>query len=147
MTPAELYKRKPESTTRDLGLLIGCYYSFIPEIDEGDFQWHGDLKENTRIEVVVYKDFDFDGRRFWRLAAVKFDNDFVMIIQNAGREGDDHTARFITNGDAYRNMVAYIHTLLPIFTEDLNDVVPVDDNINGLTNFYGNDLDGFFERY
>jgi len=148
MTPAELYARTPESITFELYCLMGCYYNFIPEIEESDFHWNGELKGNTRISIHIYKDFNFDGRRFWRLASVKFDDDFVMIIQNAGREGDDHTARFITNENAYVKMVEYIRTLLPVIPEEgREDVVSENDNFPGLADFYGNSLDGYFERY
>ncbi len=149
MTPAELYRMKPESRTKDISCLVGCYYNFIPEIDESDFTCTGDLKENTRVEINIYKYFDFDGRRFWRLASVEFDHTFVMITQNAGREGDDHAVRYITDADAYRGMIEYIRSLLPVLTvdKDAEKIVQVDDDIKGLTNFYGNELSEHFERF
>lgn len=148
MKPSELYSRKPEESSHDLEYLMGCYYNFIPEVTEAEMMYNGVLKENTRVEIRVYKDFDFDGRRFWRLCSIMFDERPVMIIQNAGREGDDHTARFITDLDAYKKMIGYIRTLLPApAMEDVEDVVSEDDNIPDLTRFYGNELDGYFERY
>lgn len=148
MKPSELYERKPQETSDVLDYLIGCYYNFIPEIDESDMLYSGERKKNTRVEIRIYKYFDFDGRRFWRLSGVFLDGLPIMITQNAGREGDDHAARFITDASAYKEMIEYIRTLLPMVeVEDMEDVVSADDNINGLDNFYGNSLDGYFERY
>jgi len=151
MKPSELYAREPEETTFELGSLIGCYYNFIPEALGEEFQhllYRDEMKKNNKVEVRTYKYFDFDGRRFWKLAGVFFDGFPVMITQNAGREGDDHTARFITNEHAYKKMVAYIKAMLPISDEEeITDIVSADDDFPGLTDFYGNNLDGFFERY
>ncbi len=149
MTPTELYSRKPERIDSDIHILVGSCYNFIPEISENDFQNRGDIKENTKIDILIYKDFDFDDRRFWRLASIKFNDEFVMIVQNAGREGDDYTGRFITNKTAYLGMIKYIQTLLPDLEkdDDEEDVVSVDDNIPSLVDFYGNQLDNFFEQY
>jgi len=147
MTPAELYSRTPENVTLDIQSLVGCYYNFIPEIDVNSFQHHDWLEDNTRIEMVDYKNFDYDGRRFWKLSAIKFDNVFVMITQNAGREGDDHTARFITNPEVYKKMVAYIHAMLPLPDDEVEDITDINDDIPTLTKFYGGELDEYFERY
>lgn len=151
MKPSELYARDPQETTFELCGLIGCYYNFIPEAlgeEEQHLLYRDEMKANTRVEVRLYKYFDFDGRRFWKLAGVFFDGFPVMITQNAGREGDDHTARFITNEHAYKKMVKYIRTLIPIpDEEEIPDVVSADDEFPGLTDFYGNNLDGYFERY
>lgn len=147
MKPRELYKRKPERIDKDINCLYGCYYNHVPEIE--DFS-HGVYIEdglNKRIEIHYYKDFCFDGRRTWVLAAVKFDDKFVMIIQNAGREGDDHTARFITNKNRYIKMVKYIKSIIPVEPDDdIRDMFNLDDDITILTSFYGNDLDGEFKQ-
>jgi len=149
MTPNELYKRTPEFVDKDINAFAGCYYNHIPEIPELENHYF-ELSQITarRIEFRYYKDFDFDGRRYWRLGAVTFNDEFVMIIQNAGREGDDYTGRFITNKDLYYKMVDYIKTLMPPkdpLSDD--DIVNIDDDIPALDKFYGNELDGYFERY
>lgn len=148
MTPNELYKRTPERIDNDVNCLYGCYYNYIPEIEA--LQYGGGMIEDSanRIAIHYYKDFDYDGRRVWQLAAVKFDGKFVMIIQNAGREGDDWSKRFITDNYAYADMVRYIATLLPPGEDrSQDDIVDSDEEIKGLTCFYGGDLDGHFERY
>jgi len=150
MTPNELYKRVPEKIVLAIepaseffggGYLEGFYYNHVPEID-------GQSKYNPsdRIKCYIYKDFDFDGRRFWRLAAIWFDDKPIMIVQNAGREGDDHSERFITNWEGYCEMVQHIMSLrIPDEFEQENLVDP-DTDIEGLTSFYGNELDGYFTR-
>lgn len=145
MKPKDLYARKPEYETDDIQVLKGCYFDHIPEIDEYRFR-NIELGANKKILIKVYKDFDFDGRRGWRLASIWFDNFPIMIIQNAGRELDDHERRFITDENKYALMIQYIALLLP--TEDGGvDVVSDDTDIDDLTCFYGHELDGVFRRY
>lgn len=148
MKPEELYKRIPERIDNDVSQLHGCYYNHIPEIDELNCGEYFNNK-NTRVAIHYYKDHCFDGRRVWILAAIKFDDVFVMITQNAGREGDDSSARFITNKPKYDEMINYLKTLLLLPKEDVSsDVVYEEDSdISSLTTFYGNTLDGDFETY
>lgn len=143
MTPRELYARAPVSTTSDLGALRGFYYDHVPEVS-------GDLVAEdpaVRVVVRVYKHFDFDHRRFWRLASVWFDGAPVMIVQNAGREGDDHRERFITNSTAYHAMIDHLQTLTkPAHQTSGGAVVDPDIDVPALDEFYGNKLDGYFEK-
>jgi len=146
VTPKDLYARAPERVDHAVGVLIGCYYNHVPEIDDG-YLPHED--PNGRIAIRYYKDFNFDGRRYWRLAAVCFNGLPFMIIQNAGREGDDHHKRFITDLATYHEAVKYILTIanIPDRHQTEKDVVDPEADIPKLTDFYGNELDGHFERY
>ena len=106
MKPSELYEKHPESVNHDFSYLFGTYYNFLPEIGD-DWGWKLDWSkinglENPRITIKTIKYFNFDGRRFWQLATVWFDDQPIMITRNAGREGDDHATRFVTNEDGYR---------------------------------------------
>jgi hypothetical protein len=147
MKPQELYDREPEKVDGDFNYLFGHYYNFMPEIT--DFYGWVDYEkiENPRIEIKILKDFDFDGRRFWKLATVWFDGKPIMITRNAGREGDDHATRFVTDEKRYKKMVEYVKTLLPVEFTEVEDVVDANKNIKDLETFYGNTLDGFFERF
>ena len=145
MKPQELYKREPEKVERDINYLFGCYYNFLPEI-ENPYTWI-DPKDAKDIEVKIYKFFDFDGRRFWKLASVWYKGKPVMITRNAGREGDDHATRFVTDESLYKKMVEYIKTLLPVEFTKVEDVVDPNEDIKDLETFYGNTLDGYFERF
>jgi len=149
MKPSELYQRKPEKIDNNINVLHGCYFNHVPEIELFSEPCYMEPIKNSRITIHYYKDWCYDGRRTWMLAAIKFDDKFVMIIQNAGREGDDHEARFITDKPLYDEMVSYIRTLVRPLIEDrsLGEVVDVDTDIKNLTKFYNGDLDGLFEHY
>lgn len=142
ITAKEVYAIPYESETNELWSLKGYYYDFLPEID--DSLYSVNPEENTRLKIKVLKDFDFDGRRFWRLQTLWFDDKPVMIMQNAGREGDDHRERFITNKELYLEVLNYIRTL--IGDNGIDDLVDENEERDYL-NFYGNHLHGHFERY
>lgn len=140
MKPCELYAREPESTSNDLYILDGFYYTHIPEVEWDNI----DKSNNPRIAIKYYKNHCFDGRRVWILASVWFDVQPVMIIQNAVREGDDHAKRFITNEKLYDEMVTYIKTL-DNSKPSRRDVYTDTDNIDRLDQFYNYALDGHFD--
>lgn len=146
MKPKELYARAPESVDHGLGILHGFYYNHVPEL-EHDILPAED--PHQRVAVRYYKNFNFDHRRFWALAAVCFDGLPFMIIQNAGREGDDHAERFVTDEGTYWAAMRYLKTIALVpehHVDRAKDVVDPDVDIKGLTDFYGNSLDGYFER-
>lgn len=94
------------------------------------------VKAITRIQVKVIKEVVYDWRRSWVLATVWFDNAPVMIVQSAGRERDDYKRRYITNTEAYVNMVSY---LMSLRTNDIyidENIDPDKDMGNELTDFY-----------
>lgn len=145
-TCKELYAAT-DYTMGDPHNLKGCYYNHIPE---AKLDWDVPYdKEFPSIEIRVVKEFDFDGRRFWRLATVWFEGLPVMVIQNAGREGDDHEARFITNTELFNKMCRYIESIANVSDDAVClDVYNEDQEIGAkLTTFYGNTLNGHFERY
>lgn len=159
MKPSELYEREPESIVlpfsedADYGpeyqmrYFIGCYYNHLGyAIDVWDIEG---INRSIRVAVKVYKDFDFDGRRFWRLVSVWFDNNPVMILQNAGREGDDSVDRIITDKKHFTLMMAHILSLFRFKQDDefIEDLQDPDEDYPTLTEFYGNSLNGKFERY
>lgn len=144
MNAKEIYALPSESETQDLNCLKGCYYNHVPEL--GDDWWVEN--GNNKVVIKTIKEFYFDYRRFWALRTVWFDEVPVMVIQNAGREGDDHDARYITNENAYREMIVYIKTLIPVEQiEELPDLLGENIDLSSLTNFYGNELNGYFERH
>jgi hypothetical protein len=148
-TPNELYALEPEKVLTGVFnehdyIWWGCYFNHVPEIDE-----YADYEDSDKLEVRIYKDFDFDGRRFWRLASIWYDGQPVMIIRNAGREGDDHVSRFVTDRARYIEMVAHILSLQKVKEDEINDedFVDPDEEVTNLLEFYGNSLFGWFERY
>ena len=132
----DIYAMPVEDIYSDLSSLNGCYYSHIPEVDiysipEGSVE---------RVEIREIKYVDFDGRRIWNLSTIWFDEKPVMIFQNAGREGDDHAKRFITDFDLYTEMVSY---LISLQKPDImhSDIIDPTEKRNDLDNFYGCSLD------
>lgn len=142
MTPNEIYKLKSVNETNYLSPLSGFYYNHLPEAGE-KLDW-ANLK-SERVTVKEIKNFDYDGRRIWYLATVWFDSKPVMIIQNAGREGDDHFARFVTNGPLLNEMASHIRTLCQSY--ECVEIVDINKDNPSLTNFYGQDLEDEFEKY
>ena len=155
MSPEELYARTPEEIvqwnddTWTLGQYFhGAYFNFIPELPDHICQL---FDPKNRIEFHIYKDFNFDGRRFWRLCGVWYKGKPVMILQNAGREGDDYSESFITDFIQYKRMTKYLrkHATMHDDTKEDDERI-VDPSVDmgiKLTEFYGNELDGYFERY
>ena len=126
----------PKETSMDLELLLGSFSStHLPEIEE-HFRY-SPRSENTRIEIRTLHWHTFDGRRTWELKTVWFDNRPVMIIQNAGREGDDHCHRFVTDKALLTELVLYVTSLLPQPESD-NDTtfVDIDEAREDLAYFY-----------
>ena len=79
------------------------------------------------------------------MASVWFDGEVVMITQNAGREGDDHSKRFLLDTANYIKMVNYIQSLItPDIKNTTLEVVSLESDIPDLNKFYGDELDGFF---
>ena len=150
MTAKELYQREPVMVTNDISTLIGVYYNHIREVvaEDNPISYEHKSLIAPDIEIKIVFEHYFDHRRFWRLATVWYKGMAVMIVQNAGREGDDHAKRFITNKDVFTSMLSYIHTLIvPRFEIDDEDVITLDEERKDLHDFYSNSLDGYFERY
>lgn len=144
MKASELYLLEPESTSKCLGVLKGFYYDHLPEVEECLLGLQG---KNNKVEIKTLKDFYFDERRCWSLRTVWFEGKPFMIIQNAGREGDDHRQRFITDVETYKKFVDYAKSLTDSQEYYLEDLIELDKDYPNLINFYGNDLFGNFERY
>jgi hypothetical protein len=148
MTPNDLYNYNyhNDDVTYNISTLAGCYYTHIPEL-ETELQrcsYGNIMLTQTRVSVKTVKYHSYDGRRIWHLATVWLDDKPVMVIQNAGREGDDHAARFVTDLDAYREMVAYLRSIIPIEWDETEVMDRMQDN-PALTRFYDQSLDGYFE--
>lgn len=136
--PIELYNMEPIHEEKCLGELKGFYYNHIPEVDLG---WSSSAYglNNERVTIKCYKNHCFDGRRVWKLASVWLDEKPVMIIQNAGREGDDHAKKFVTNKQLYIEMINYIQSLVKKDFDDVEEYNENEDNERLIT-FYGYNL-------
>lgn len=120
MTSREVYNLPVMWQTYQLeSYLIGCYYNHIKETGiPWNVCYNSEVKSitetiNTRIIIKVHCHFKRDFRRFWRLSSVWYrDNEGIlhpfMIVQNAGREGDDDFHRFITDGKYFEKACNYL---------------------------------------
>ena len=134
MKPKDFYKLPPVKILEGaeaISELRGYYYNHIPEIVD-DLGW---LTNNTRVSVKIagYKDIDY--RRYWQVAGVYFEDKPIMVIQNAGREGDDYARRFITDKEGFFAMVDYIRKLMNTEIEDR--IYSPHEDIEDLIKFYG----------
>lgn len=117
---SEVYKLPYYWTSTQIhDYLIGCYYNYFPEL--GEF-YNYNLnpafeKENTRIFTKIHMHYKRDTRRYWRLTSVWYideENNEIpfMVIQNAGREGDDYSTRIISNKHTFIEAVNYLRNLI-----------------------------------
>jgi len=144
MKPSELYARTPSAVSYNLYLLSrvleeeGLY-----NIDPGSRN-----QKLRKVEIRIYKDFVFDDRRTWTLLSAFFEGKPVFILQQAGREGGDHTETFITDREQWLGLIYYARSLCP---EDDNPVYDPEEDIENLDQFYGcslstTDWDGISRR-
>jgi hypothetical protein len=65
------------------------------------------IGEQGRLVMKCHGCVRHDSRRYWELCTAWFDNQPFMIIRRAGREGDDHKSRFITNVGLFQQARAW----------------------------------------
>lgn len=107
------------TSTKISNYLMGCYYNYFPEVGTFyNYNLNPDFeKENTRIITKIHMHYKRDTRRYWRLASVWYINeDYIeipfMVIQNAGREGDDYTTRIISDKCTFLEACNYFRNLI-----------------------------------
>lgn len=107
------------TSTRISSYLMGCYYNYFPEVGAFyNYNLNPDFeKENTRIITKVHMHYYRDTRRYWRLASVWYIDEEgnevpFMVIQNAGREGDDYSTRIISNKYTFLEAANYFRDLI-----------------------------------
>jgi len=145
MTPYQLYKTTSNRTSYEIGRLKGYRYNHLaPELNDWDVLPYED--PGKRVELRFYEDHHVDYRRIWALASVWLVNDRTgvvspfMIVQNAGREGDDWARRIITDVAAYKEAARYLKSLCMVQEEhdELSaHVVDIETDVKDLTAFYG----------
>lgn len=144
-SPADIYAMEAESITSDV---YGMLDDHVNEYSPYDLDCDA-IEKDGKLQIKTIKYHNYDGRRDWDLRTVWFDGNPVMIIQNAGREGDDHKARYITSKDYYIKMVQYLATFLAEDTHGgvTDDVVDINHRHPQYGFFYGQHLNGKFKRH
>ena len=138
MTPAEMYEAPFHEKDHEIQWLMGCYYSHVPEIGTG-YNILPFSDDTERIEVRSHASIYHDIRREHRVRSVWLDGSPVMVCVNAGREGDDHHARWVTDLEAYAELLKHLGGMIfrpevELELADLNEEQP------GMTEFYHRDL-------
>jgi len=147
-TIRELLEQEPKRI--DLGIEGICNHGFshIPEINDEEIVlfYHTDGFAPD-IKVQVFYENLWDHRRFQRLSGVKFQDQWVMLCYNAGREGSDYSNREVFNKDAYKNMVIYLKKEIAnkVFIE-VTDVVDIEHEV-GFVFYHKNDVSKPYFRY
>lgn len=154
MKPTELYNRKPESENNDVFFLVDK--SFIPEAGINIYDLHisreGVEINIDKVDIKVLADYESNWRS-WTVCTVWFNNNPVMVTQNAGREGTDYCCKFITDLDLYNKMIQHIRSeFFPFVPSNIlggawnehnckTRLVDKDEEVKDLANFYGRDID------
>lgn len=156
MTPSELLnKGKVVSISSDFSLLIGAHYNHIPELipnySDRRYESFWTMYDKNKylkdyfIKIEFYANKNLSPRYIWRLGVVKFKDKPVMIIQNAGREGDDYSKRFILTEKIYQEMIDYMNSLYIFKKYDIPKFDIISDlyftEMPELTEFYGHTLE------
>jgi len=137
MTPRQLLARTPIRTERGrevIWWIAGCYFNHLPEAGES---WTYSLPPQFDLQNLEWRLFGqiyIDHRRWHHLAAIYLDGLPVMIITNAGREGDDHSERFVLNQHKLWELVKLVSPKAEITIVDLDHDLPT------MTNFYGKEI-------
>lgn len=144
-TIKKLLELKVERVEHSLCNLVGIYYNHIPEVygfEENNNYNNYSIKAKG-IEIQYLKDHNSDSRRVWQLGIVYMNDNPIMVIQNAGREGDDHDERFIIDIDLYSEMIKKIQSIMPpnpIMEASRKELFLLDEEIPTLVSFYGYDI-------
>lgn len=134
MNMNELYARTPERETFDLNLIKDHIY------ESGYNQLDGDRQSNTRIQIKAISELQLDARRVWRLYTVWFKDMPFMVCQNAGREGDDFSQRYISDLQLFKEAMNYIRMLCFLEPNFGQARTNPEIDIEALTSFYDGDL-------
>ena len=130
LSPNDVYASPELQLTHSLHLLNNGWHNNLPELPE-DFN-----PVQNRIEIKTHYDPYIDGERVCTIASAWFDDSPVMVFRCAGRSGHDEYDRFITDAPRFREMVAFLRTLLEDEEdqeEEFNPAVA----LPRLTQFYG----------
>lgn len=150
--------------------LKGYNFNHIRELldyDEGG-QISSFFENGLRVKTLAHYDYDY--RRFWDISFVYYKDVPFMMIQNAGREGDDHAIRFIFDIEKYKECITDLSTIddfnyysgfdgsIGLYMKDSSDdeddslstviVTDLDECKSHYIRFYGNDIynDNDFEH-
>jgi hypothetical protein len=97
------------------------------------------------FQVRELKNHSYDGERCWCLRTVWYAGQPFMIVQNAGRGGQDHEDRFITDTQVFNKFISALQEI--VIKETPYDVIDPDEDRNDLDFFYDQHLNQTFEYW
>jgi len=136
---ADLYNMKPSRVFYDLFHFVGTH---LPELNNYDLN-HELAEATKRIEIRQLAYDCPDGRRTWELDTIWFDGKPVMVVNSSGRDGDEYSERFITDGDTFAAMVRFLQEFIEDAT--VTGFVKANAIIPAMTEFYGRTLHDFYD--
>lgn len=139
MTPRELLAHKATP-------LHGEPWKGIELCFDLSFEYDDDTvtAENRLIGKSFFE--ETDGYRGIWLEALYFDDAPFFIYQEAGRDGHDHTGRFLLDDAVFNQAYHYLLDRRKPDDGDYNKVWDMDTNTPELTEFYGRDLRNELEK-
>jgi hypothetical protein len=139
-TISELLKQEPREIITGINLICNWTYSHIPEIPIEEFlnvMYNKDFA--PEIKTFIFYDVFWDWRRSQKLFAVKYQERWIMLCSNAGRECSDYSSRQILDAEGYLDMLTYLRTELASHSKtDPVEVTSLDSEVQFI--FYGHDV-------
>lgn len=122
-------------------------YSFERDFPDHNLNFFDMQHEQKPVRLVkkTHVSYCFDGERVWMLSSMWLDGKPFMLIQNAGRGGDDHQERFITNSELYDAAVVYLQSLVKSEPSYKHELYQEDYNDEEVTSFYGHHMEEFHD--
>lgn len=120
------------------------YTTFGLDIGGLDFPAHDTRKAEVerRVRLDTYKFVCPDGNRIWLLSGLFFDNEPVLILQKAGRGGDDFSSFYLISKERLKNLRMYFASIPEETEHQEEQEVPLDKVEPGLNIFYGSSFSG-----
>jgi len=135
MKPSELYKLKEIGVETDIYSLRKC----LDGLD--DLSYEG-VESIEGLEQRIHGFHSFDGERSWELSSIWYKDRPFMVLQEAGRGGDDHVETFLTDKEVLKELKLKIAELLDQHKKTIS--FSPDEDIEDLDCFYGHELSEFY---
>lgn len=102
-----VFELEPVFVYKNINILRTAYTDHMSELPEEYRSVFRGVIPGLEFKVLV--SFRTDYRRYWRMSTVWYKDKPVMIIGNAGREGDDDWVRYVYDPDLYEEVVHVIY--------------------------------------
>ena len=131
MTPKEIFELDPIRSA-DTYFLEG---HFSDALGVWDHDW---LESLRRITVDIVADYVCEYHRSWTLSCVRLDGEPVMILQAAGRGGDDYREEYVVDGAKHKELEDLLRESVD---KPGPHVVGMNEDYSYFTSFYGENME------